>query len=153
MEAGAQSGVDINRRTRGAALVDLNLDGCLDIVTVNREQPAALFQNTSCATQGNAVMVELRQAGPNVDAVGARVAVDRTGDDEIYFTAVGGGHAGGALGPVHIGMGEATDVTVAITWPDGRITGPHVLRAGFCYRATRTAAGTVELSVLRRLAG
>ena len=34
-------------RSRGAALVDLNLDGKLDLVVVNRNAPVEIYQNAT----------------------------------------------------------------------------------------------------------
>ncbi|MDP9467461.1 MAG: ASPIC/UnbV domain-containing protein, partial [Chloroflexota bacterium] len=34
---------------------------------------------------------------------------------------IGGGHVGGQLGWMHIGLGPATEVQVRVTWPDGEI--------------------------------
>jgi hypothetical protein len=34
---------------------------------------------------------------------------------------VGGGHASGELGWVHVGLGGATEAQVRVTWPDGTV--------------------------------
>ena len=57
----------------------------------------------------------------NVDAVGAWVEVragDRTWSREI---TVGGGHGGGQLGWLHIGLGPFEDAEVRVQWPDGDV--------------------------------
>ena len=55
--------------------------------------------------------------------VGAWVEA-RTGDRTVVReVTVGGGHAGGQLGPVHIGLGAQEQVDVRVQWPDGE-TGP-----------------------------
>jgi hypothetical protein len=33
--------------------------------------------------------------------------------------SVGGGHIGGQLGPIHVGLGPADQVKVRVSWPDG----------------------------------
>jgi hypothetical protein len=35
---------------------------------------------------------------------------------------IGGGHAGGQLGWVHFGLGDAASVQVRVQWPDGETT-------------------------------
>ena len=35
---------------------------------------------------------------------------------------VGGGHAGGALGFTHFGLGEATGAKLRVRWPDGEVS-------------------------------
>jgi hypothetical protein len=65
------------------------------------------------------------QAAPNVDAIGAWVQV-RTGDRlQQRQLVVGGGHAGGQLGWLHWGLGDADGAQVRVTWPDGEV-GPWV---------------------------
>ena len=75
-------------RGRGAALVDLNLDGMLDLVQVNRRENVSLWRNVGWgdaaqpAPMGNWVAVRLEQPGPNRDAIGSWIEVtDRRPDD------------------------------------------------------------------------
>ncbi len=70
---------------------------------------------------GNWIGVHLRQDGPNHDAVGAWLEV-RLGEAMIrQEVTVGGGHIGGELGWVHVGLGPATTAQVRVTWPDGEV--------------------------------
>jgi hypothetical protein len=114
-------------RARGAALVDLNLDGMLDLVVVNRRVPATLWRNVGHgdaeqpAPMGNWIAVRLEQPAPNVDAIGAWVEV-RVGERTISReVTVGGGHAGGKIGWLHAGLGEADHAEVRVQWPGGEI--------------------------------
>ena len=71
------------------------------------------------AAMGHWVAVELSQAGPNVDAIGAWIEV-RVGDHVVRRErTIGGGHAGGQLGWIHFGIGEADRAEVRVQWPDG----------------------------------
>jgi hypothetical protein len=70
---------------------------------------------------GHWVMLDLAQAGPNVDAIGARIEVSVGGLRTTRERSVGGGHIGGQLGWIHVGLGSATEVRVRITWPDGEV--------------------------------
>ena len=114
-------------RTRGAALTDLNLDGLLDLVEVNRREPVRLWRNVGDGTaakpraMGHWLAVELAQPGPNTDAIGAWIEVERAGQTAVREVTVGGGHAGGQLGPVHFGLGSADAARVRVTWPDGQV--------------------------------
>jgi enediyne biosynthesis protein E4 len=110
---------------RGAALVDLNLDGQLDLVQVVRKDNVELWRNVGGgdaakpASMGHWIAVGLEQAGVNRDAIGSWVEV-RIGDRTIQReVTVGGGHAGGQLGWIHFGLGTADAGDVRITWPDG----------------------------------
>ncbi len=116
---------------RGAALVDLNLDGMLDLVVVHRRANVGLWRNVGSgdaekpASMGHWIAVRLRQPAPNVDAVGAWVEVqfdDRTISREI---TVGGGHASGQHGSINVGLGTSKQAMVRVTWPDGEV-GPWI---------------------------
>lgn len=106
--------------SRGGALADLNLDGMLDLVVVERREEVRVWRNTGRA--GNWVAVDLDQASPNPDAIGSWVEV-RVGDSVIRTeSTVGGGHAGGERGPLHFGVGAATTADVRVIWPDGEVS-------------------------------
>ena len=72
---------------------------------------------------GHWLALRPQQAAPNVDAVGAWVevrTVDRLITDEL---TVGGGHASGSAGWLHVGIGDATTAEVRVTFP-GAEPGP-----------------------------
>ena len=82
------------------------------------------------APMGNWVAVRLRQPAPNVDAIGAWVEV-RVGDRTlVHEVTVGGGHAGGQLGWIHFGLGDADEAEVRVQWPDGEIGPWMTVEAG-----------------------
>ncbi|PLW75653.1 FG-GAP repeat domain-containing protein [Cohaesibacter celericrescens] len=125
-EAADKAGMMSFDRGRGGSLVDLNMDGLLDSVVLNREKPAQLWRNmgqaragaVDAAPMGNWVALQVLQDGPNRNAVGAFIEVriaDRTQSREI---TVGGGHAGGKVGWHHFGIGVAERAVVRIQWPD-----------------------------------
>jgi hypothetical protein len=125
IESAPEAGIVRFDRARGAALVDLNLDGLLDLVVVNRREPAALWRNVGSGEadapgqMGNWLALRLEQPAPNRNAVGAWVEVyigDRVLRREV---TVGGGHASGQLGWIHFGLGDAERAEVSVVWPDG----------------------------------
>jgi enediyne biosynthesis protein E4 len=125
-------------RGRGAALADFNLDGLLDLVELNYRDPVRLWRNVGSGdaarptTMGNWLALRLSQPGPNRDAIGSWIEV-RVGDTILRREiTVGGGHAGGQLGWVHVGLGPVGEADVRVQWPDGE-TGPwqHVTANGF----------------------
>jgi hypothetical protein len=129
VEGGADAGLVSFARGRGAALVDLNLDGMLDLVQVNRRENVGLWRNVgwgdaaSPGTMGNWAAVRLEQPGANRDGIGSWIEV-RVGDRTIQReVTIGGGHAGGQLGWIHLGLGDADGAEVRVRWPDGE-TGP-----------------------------
>ncbi|HYN32113.1 MAG TPA: CRTAC1 family protein [Ilumatobacteraceae bacterium] len=129
MEGGEAAGIVGYDRARGASLVDLNLDGMLDLVVVHREANVSLWRNVGSGDadqtepMGHWIAVELGQPAPNVDAVGAWVEIKVGERTVVREVTVGGGHAGGKSGWIHAGLGEADQAEVRVQWPDGE-TGP-----------------------------
>jgi enediyne biosynthesis protein E4 len=130
-EGGIEAGIATFGRARGAGLADLNLDGLLDLVIVNRSENVSLWRNVGAGSDeapqpmGNWLALRLADDGANRDAIGAWIEVkvgDRVLSREV---TVGGGHAGGQLGWIHFGIGEAESASVTVTWPDGE-AGPPV---------------------------
>ena len=124
-EVGQQAGVASFRRGRGGMLADLNGDGLLDMVVVNRLDKAQLWRNLGAGTpdrpqtMGHWLQLRLQQAGGNRDAIGAWVEVDLGGRIVREELTIGGGHASGQLGWMHFGLGDARDVKVRVQWPHG----------------------------------
>jgi hypothetical protein len=131
LEAAEAAGTVHFARTRGAALVDLNLDGMLDLVEVNRIENVKTWRGIGWGTadeaqqMGNWIAIDLSQPAPNSDAVGAWIEV-RIGDRTIRReVTVGGGHASGQLGSSHFGLGPASNAEIRVTWPDSE-EGPWI---------------------------
>jgi enediyne biosynthesis protein E4 len=120
VEAAQTSGVWSVANARGAAIVDFNLDGLLDIVVVNRNEPAQVWRNTSI-NMGHWLQLRLQQQGANRDGIGAWIEVKR--GDKILSREItsGGGHASGSIGWWHIGLGDLAKTDVRVIWPNGEI--------------------------------
>jgi enediyne biosynthesis protein E4 len=120
VEAAQTSGVWSVANARGAAVVDFNLDGLLDLVVINRNEPAQIWRNIS-TNAGHWLQLRLQQAGSNRDAIGAWIEVKQ--GDKIMSREItsGGGHASGSIGWWHIGLGETIQSEVRVIWPDGAI--------------------------------
>ncbi|MFM8857176.1 MAG: CRTAC1 family protein, partial [Actinomycetota bacterium] len=125
VERGVEAGIANSSRSRGAAIVDLNLDGMLDMVVVNRRVPVEIRRNVGAGTAqaphavGNWVAVTVSQPAPNTMAIGSWVEVRANGRTQTREVTVGGGHASGEAGSVHFGLGGATQVEIRVTYPDG----------------------------------
>ena len=150
-EAAVEAGIVDFARARGAALVDLNLDGMLDLVVVNRIENVRLYRNLGTGTAdqpgrlGTWLQVRPQQQGANRDAVGAWIEV-RAGDrTQLRELTVGGGHVSGSLGPVHFGLGTTARAEVRVTWPDGEIGPWHTVSADQRVLVERGAPAPVPL--------
>ncbi len=136
VEGGVEAGIVYPARTRGAAVIDLNADGLLDLVEVNRIENVRLWRNVGAGTadapepMGNWIEVGIRQEGPNRDGIGSWIEV-RVGDRVMPVEAtIGGGHAGGQLAPYHFGIGPADRAEVRVSWPDGTVGAWQPVDAG-----------------------
>ncbi|MEM9027778.1 MAG: CRTAC1 family protein [Pseudomonadota bacterium] len=125
VEVGDRAGIALNRRGRGAAIADLNSDGMLDLVVVNRNGPTSVFRNVGARSSfgtrpmGNWLHLELRQPRSNLDAIGAQVLIKTGNVTQVRRVTVGGGHASGRIGFVHVGLGTAERAAVRVRWPNG----------------------------------
>ncbi len=145
-EAADAAGILNFDRGRGAALADFNLDGMLDLIEVNYGGPVRLWRNVGSgdashpAAMGNWLALSAVQPPPNVDAIGAWVEV-RVGDLVLRRElTVGGGHAGGQLGWIHFGLGDAAGADVRVAWPGGE-TGPWLHVSANQFVILRRGAG------------
>ena len=124
-EVGEKAGLAMARRGRGAVITDFNLDGMLDLAVVNREEPASLFRNAGARfgemtrPMGNWLGIALRQDGSNRDAIGAVLSIKSGNETRSRTLQVGGGHASGHLGFIHVGLGVAERAEIRIRWPSG----------------------------------
>ena len=92
---------------------------------------------------GNWLAVRITQPGPNIDAIGAWVEV-RTGDRvQRRELTVGGGHASGELGWVHVGLGNASDARLRVLWPDGE-AGPWMSAPSNAFGLVTRGANTIR---------
>lgn len=127
VEGGEEAGIAGFQRARGAALVDLNLDGLRDLVVVNRRENVGLWRNIGTGAadapgaMGNWLAFQVKQPGPNRDAIGAWIEV-RAGERTWRVErTIGGGHVSGQLGWTHVGLGGHDRAEVRVTWPDGEV--------------------------------
>src|SRR5712691_553438 len=148
-EAADAAGILNFYRGRGAAVADFNLDGLLDLVVVNYGDPVRMWRNVGAGdashprAMGNWLALRVLQSAPNVDAVGAWVEV-RIGDRVLRRElTIGGGHAGGQLGWIHFGLGDADGADVRVLWPGGE-TGPWLRVSANEFAVVTRGAGAVR---------
>lgn len=124
-EHGDKAGIALDRRGRGAAIADFNVDGLPDLLVVNRSAPVSLFRHNGFLSEhgarrgGNWLAIELKQKGGNKHAIGARLSIKTGNVVQTRRVNIGGGHASGKTGFIHVGLGVAERATVRVQWPDG----------------------------------
>ncbi|THD49599.1 MAG: CRTAC1 family protein [Bradyrhizobium sp.] len=119
VEMGEVAGIASYSQARGAALADFNLDGAIDLLVVNRNQPARVWRNDTPGI-GHWIEIKAQDDSPNRDAIGGWIEVrcdDRVQRREL---TVGGGHASGQLTWTHFGLGATDKAEVRVVWPDGQ---------------------------------
>lgn len=135
-EVGLEAGIATMDRSRGGALVDLNLDGLLDLVVVNRRASVEIYQNVTADT-GNWLLLDIAQTAPNTRAVGAWIEL-RVGETmQSREITIGGGHASGSATFHHFGLGSVEMAEVRVIWPHGVRSNWTTIDANHIYRITR----------------
>ncbi len=142
IETADKAGVASTAVGRGGAVADFNLDGLLDLLVVNRREPAQLWRNTT-GQAGNWLQIRLNQDGANRDAIGAWIEVKSGDTVQRREITSGGGHVSGQLGWIHTGLGAAKDAELRVKWPGTGWSAPMAVNANGFYlvkRETGTAA-------------
>jgi hypothetical protein len=149
-EAADAAGILNFDRGRGAALADFNLDGLLDLIEVNFGAPVRLWRNVGSGDaeapgqMGSWIAVQLIQPNPNHAGIGSWIEVrvgDRVNRREV---TIGGGHAGGQLGWIHFGLGDADRAEIRVQWPDGE-TGDWLTLGENQFAIIERGAGTPRI--------
>jgi enediyne biosynthesis protein E4 len=111
----------VERVSRGSAVGDLDNDGRLDIVINDLDGSAQILRNETAAA-GHWLIVKLRGAGNNTNALGA-VVTARAGDvRHLRLVQSGTSYISQDDMRLHIGLGAAENVDVEVRWPDGTTT-------------------------------
>lgn len=135
IEMGLEAGIASMNVSRGAALVDFNLDGLVDLVVTNRWKPAQVWRNIT-PDAGHFIEIGLKNDGGNRDGIGSWIEVKHDGHILRREITIGGGHAGGSLGWHHFGVGGDTEVEFRVIWPDGVVDEWQKVAAGGFYRVS-----------------
>ena len=145
VEHGEKTGVGTGERSRGAALVDLNRDGLLDLLVVNRRAPLEIWQNTT-KNAGAFLALEPRLEGFNTRAIGGFIEV-RAPDGSLQTReiTVGGGHVSGQSGPHHFGLGANMEAKIRVIWPGGQTSDWQEIKTNARYRIEPGEGGALKI--------
>ncbi|HEX6884936.1 MAG TPA: CRTAC1 family protein [Planctomycetota bacterium] len=127
----------LSAASRAAAFGDLDGDGALDVVVVNRDAPAYLLLNR-VAGRGRALLFDLRETSGR-PALGARLEVEVGGRTVVRVARSAYSYCAASDPRVHLGLGAASEPAEArVIWADGveeRFVGPFA--AGRVHRLAR----------------
>jgi enediyne biosynthesis protein E4 len=108
-----------DRVSRGLAIGDLDNDGGLDIVINDLDGSPQVLHN-ELAGRGNWVIVKLKGAAPNTDAVGASITVKTGASVQKALVQSGTGYLSQNDMRQHFGVASAATIdSIEVTWPDG----------------------------------
>ena len=114
---------------RGSATADFDNDGRIDVLIVDYEGAPLLFENRS-RTENHWVKFDLRGAGPNTFAYGARITAQRRARFGSARSRPPRAICRRAIRESTSGLGELTALeTVTIRWPSGRVEELHDVSA------------------------
>lgn len=108
--------------SNGAAYVDLDNDGDLEIVTNNIDSAASIFRNWSVEkNRGHYLKVSLKGPDQNPWALNAKVSVYADGQIMTKEQTMVRGYISSVDPVLHFGVGQAVQLdSVVVTWPSGR---------------------------------
>ena len=111
------------RGTRSAAILDIDGDGDLDIVTNDfGSAPMVLVSNLSEKTALHYVEIKLTGTASNRDGLGAIVKVTAAGTTYTKVFDGNSGYLSHSVYPLYFGLGAATAIDkIEVTWPTGKI--------------------------------
>ena len=105
--------------SNGAAYVDLDNDGALDLVVNNLNAPAAIYRNQG--GRGAYLRVQLKGGGANTAGIGAKVIVRAGGKTQLLEQMPTRGFQSSVDPRLHFGLGQATRIdSLTVIWPDRR---------------------------------
>lgn len=123
--------------TRGVVVADVNRDGTLDILRPTLDGAHTLLLGV--CTPNHWVSFDLRQPGPNPEAIGARLVLTAGEASQLRVIEAGGAtyNSMGAT-TTHFGLGpRATPFSLQLVWPDGAVSSLTDLEADRHYQITR----------------
>jgi len=108
--------------SNGAAYVDLNNSGALDLVVNKIAAPAAIYRNRARElTTNHYLQVVLRGSGANTAGIGAKVVIRQGGTTQLLEQMPTRGFQSSVDPRLHLGLGSSPEIdSLLVIWPDRR---------------------------------
>ncbi len=120
-DLGSDTGLEDPGQGRGAAVGDLDDDGCPDLVVVNLGGRARVHRN-ECRGAGHWIDLDLVPPAPWTDPVGSKVTISTAGGRQVRWVLAGvPGVYSSSPRRVHFGLGTTLTTVdeVVVRWPSG----------------------------------
>ena len=122
--------------SRGCAFGDLDNDGAIDIVVINRDGPAHVLRNITGSAERHWVMFRV-QSRNGIDALNSLLRIQAGGSVQWRQLSPNQGYCSSHDPRVHFGLGAATRIdSLTIHWAKGdeEIFGPFAANATYSVR-------------------
>jgi hypothetical protein len=108
--------------SNGAAYVDLNNSGNLDLVVNNINAPASIYRSHAREINKNHYLtVQLRGSGANTAGIGAKVEITQKGERQMVEQMPTRGFLSSVDPRPHFGLGSSNTIdSLTVIWPDHR---------------------------------
>jgi hypothetical protein len=108
--------------SNGAAYVDLNNSGNLDLVVNNINAPASIYRSRAREINKNHYLtVQLRGSGANTAGIGAKVEITQKGEKQMVEQLPTRGFLSSVDPRLHFGLGPSSRIdSLTVIWPDHR---------------------------------
>lgn len=114
-------GISFEGFSNGAAYVDLDNDGDLEIVVNNIDDYASIFENKSSEIN-NFITLKLNGTNMNRFGLGAKVEIESEGITQMQELTLSRGYQSSVAPELHFGLGKSNQINqIKITWPDGNV--------------------------------
>lgn len=115
-------GIEQPSNSGGAAYVDLDNDGNLDLVVNNINKPAFIYQNQSASLNGNHYLaISLKGANKNTQGIGAKVILYGGGKKQYLEQMPARGYQSSVSPVLHFGLGNSKKVdSIRVIWQRGK---------------------------------
>lgn len=121
-----EAGLAVPSISNGAAYVDLDNDGDLDLVINNMNQPAFIWKNELRATRQdtihNFITIQLKGSLSNLNGLGTKIYLFNKGAVQFLEQDPVRGFCSSVDYRLHFGVGNATAIdSIEIQWPDDKV--------------------------------